>query len=113
MNREVSYENMKALEEDNVNLRMESERLASLNLAITLEWREELNKVRGENRDLKEFNRNLHTHVAALKVSLQLEEGARQDDVRYAETLKGYIGEIYALRGEDPEVARICNRALA
>jgi len=60
MNREVSYENMKALEENNVSLRMELERLASLNLAITLEWREELNKVRGERDRYHQALETLH-----------------------------------------------------
>lgn len=96
MNREVSYENMKALEEDNVNLRMESERLASLNLAITLEWREELNKVRGERDLYRETIREFLSTVLTIKLKNQPD---------WMEYLAERIDEVCEVIGEEDRFA--------
>lgn len=51
--------------------------------------------------------------IAELELALGMAQSAHVDDIREIEALKDDLRGIYRLRGEDPEVARICNRALA
>jgi len=55
----------------------------------------------------------LQARVADLELTLTISESAQQDYRREIEGLKDHIRELYRLRGEDPVVAGICNRALA
>jgi hypothetical protein len=58
----------------------------------------------------------LRARVAELegeaKTSDMMHDSIQDHSYRWIEALKDDIREIYALRGEDPEISRICNRAL-
>ena len=47
------------------------------------------------------------------RAECDISQSVHQDDLRTIEALKDEIREIYRLRGEDPVIAGICNRALA
>jgi hypothetical protein len=82
-------------------LKISEELDARLKVSNTAHDRALLSRVKG-----------LEAYAENTRVSLIVEEGARADVVRDCESLKSAIREIYAIRGEDPEVAVICNRAL-
>lgn len=65
----------------------------------------------------REGNAILNARVTELERDAKftdiLHESADADKNRVIDALQDDLKELYALRGEDPEVSRICNRALS
>jgi len=61
---------------------------------------------------LNNTNKVLREELAKADLELTLVEQSRLDEARNAR-LRGFIREIYSLRGEDPLVASLCNKALS
>ena len=55
----------------------------------------------------------IRQHVAKLELDLLICQSAHQDDLKALEGQKDIVREIYALRGEDPEIHRLCNKILS
>jgi hypothetical protein len=55
----------------------------------------------------------LSARIEELELNCAMQVSTHEDDLRHIESLKDALREIYRLRGEDLEVAKICNRALA
>lgn len=62
--------------------------------------------------DLLATNRAQAEEIEKLKQEVIIAESGQDADLRHIQALREALAEIYALRGEDSTIARICNRHL-